>query len=762
MIQQMPAHNSKQSGFILISVVLAITLTAAIAYLMNYEGAMNVNSLGREIDATGARYAAKSGFNVMLWQANRADCAGYANITDAAIGAASYSATITPTSGSPVSITATGTQAGGASYSLQRDRVKVFHPPITVVLQLGTTPGMDASINSFSSTSNYGDGDEAILNALITYKNQLIQFDLSSIPPEITIVSAQLQLYQISGAGTANIDLYRVSNSWIEGTKSGSGPADGATWKTTDGTHAWLTNGGDYDATKIASTSVTGGGNVTSTWEVAALVQNWVDGKYPNYGMLLKSAGLASFTFASKEDTTAENRPKLVVTYYCECGKVCTGAPPPAKKVYWTDDVANKIQRSDEDGNNVEDVITGLDRPRGLDIDAVNGKLYWTNGRQIKRSDLNGNNVETIFSGSVTALDIKLDVAGGKMYWTHDDGYSLVKRANLDGSNSDTINTSLNRPAYITLDAAAGFLYLTEFGDGSVSRMNLDGTGITALTSGPAGAVGNAVDLINGKLYWTGGATNDWIRRSNIDGSIVETIVTGLNAPQDIVYDSDNDRIYWVDALNRLLQRSDPDGSNIETLVTGLSRPRAIALVNADLIPPIVGGGCNGAFRDEFNIQSYGNNDGTLTWTGDWQEINESDGPARGDEVIQSDPLTSVPQPSNQIRVRDNDGGGEGVMRSADLTGAGSATLSFDYRRENLSSTSHYVSIQIASAATGGFWVEIGKLQGPTPNDAGYIPASYDITAYAANDTTLRIISASTMGNFAGVWFDNIEIQCSP
>lgn len=328
----MPAINNKriqaiqastQRGFILLPVVLSIALVAAIAYLMNVDGAMNVNSLGKEIESGEARFVAMAGMNHMLWQANKSNCTGFTNITNAAIGTNSYSATITPTSGSPVSISVTGSHANGASYTINRDRVKVYQSPKNVTLQLGTTPGKDALIASGNPTTNYGNGDGGVLNAFIAFRHQLIQFALSSIPLAANIRSAQLQMYQKYAVGTTNIDLYRVKQSWVEGTMNGSGTADGATWNTYNGSNAWLTNGGDYDATAIASTSVTDGSNVARSWEIASLVQDWLTGKYLNNGMQLKAAGGVTVTFASKEDTTAANRPKLTVNYACECGQSC-------------------------------------------------------------------------------------------------------------------------------------------------------------------------------------------------------------------------------------------------------------------------------------------------------------------------------------------------------------------------------------------------------------------------------------------------------
>lgn len=445
--------------------------------------------------------------------------------------------------------------------------------------------------------------------------------------------------------------------------------------------------------------------------------------------------------------------------------------PAPPKKVYWTDDTANKIQRSDEDGSNVEDVITGLNRPTGLDIDTVNGKLYWTNGTQIRRADLDGSNSEVVYSGLYNTFDVKLDVAGNRMYWTHDNGISRVMRASLDGTGAAIINNTLGQPSYISLDTAAGHLYLTEFSSGRVSRMNLNGSGVTTLHTGPAGAIGSALDLVHGKMYWTGGATNDWIKRADLDGGNVETIVTGLNAPQDIDYDADSDRIYWIDALNVVVQRADPDGSSVETIVaTGMTRPRGIVLVDADQVPPTGGGGggsppapgaCNGTFRDEFNAQLYSNNDGTLNWAGDWIEINEDDGPTLNDERVFADLYESPPMPTYQLHVRDNDGGGEGVMRALNLSGAGTATLSFDYKPALLDDANDYASVQMSSTGTGGPWTEVVRFAGYA-DETAYQPFSADISAFISANAVLRIITSPNMGSSDYVFFDNIQIECAP
>lgn len=167
-----------------------------------------------------------------------------------------------------------------------------------------------------------------------------------------------------------------------------------------------------------------------------------------------------------------------------------------------------------------------------------------------------------------------------------------------------------------------------------------------------------------------------------------------------------------------------------------------------------------GNYRDDFNTLSYSGSNGTLTWTGDWQEINESDGPLRGDEVVTEDPLASPRPPSCQLRVRDNDGGGEGVMRQANLDGAVTATLSLLYRRAGLDDASDYVAVEVSPSGIFGPWTEIARFAGPA-DESAYQPFTQDISAYIDSDFAIRFISSPTLDGREDVWFDEVDIQLS-
>jgi len=158
-------------------------------------------------------------------------------------------------------------------------------------------------------------------------------------------------------------------------------------------------------------------------------------------------------------------------------------------------------------------------------------------------------------------------------------------------------------------------------------------------------------------------------------------------------------------------------------------------------------------FRDEFNSISFSNNNGTVVWSTDWLEINESNGANRGDIRVVTDLSSYV------LRIRDNDGGGEGVQREADLSVYTAATLHFEYRRDQLDNPNDYVTVDISDNG-GSSWTELDRFAGGT-NDSNYVSWSMDITPYIASNTRIRFLSSSSLGNRDQVYFDNIEIAAA-
>lgn len=165
--------------------------------------------------------------------------------------------------------------------------------------------------------------------------------------------------------------------------------------------------------------------------------------------------------------------------------------------MYWS--VDEKIQRANLDGTDIEDFFTGLELTVSLTIDKASGKIYWTTyppygvPRKIQRANLDGTDVEDFISISNTIAGIDVDPAGGFLYWM-DASAERIQRTTLDGANTKILidfQGSINGPHGIAIDTTGGKMYWTI--DDKIQRANLNGTDIESLVTGLAGARGIAL-----------------------------------------------------------------------------------------------------------------------------------------------------------------------------------------------------------------------------------------------------------------------------
>lgn len=333
-------------GFTLLPVILAMSLIAAIAFLLNRDNGVNAEMIAIQSEADRARYVAEAGLHAVN-AITQGKCGGYTGLATTSFGAGSFTATVTPATGSPVTLTATGTTSGGASATLTRSNVAVVGgtsgtTPQTLTLQPGDTGGIDAWLNGASAKGDINNGvnPRLTLSTGSTAARPLLKFDLSAIPAGSTVTAATLSLYQETtgsvGSSPANpvYNMHRVTRAWLEGTGYGNATGDGATWNKYDSVNLWTAAGGDFDPVVAASTpaAATLG---WKTWDVTGLVGGWVNGSYANHGMLMDGVGaISTLGFASSDNGTAANRPKLVVTFLPPCGWP-PGATLPAIKDTW-------------------------------------------------------------------------------------------------------------------------------------------------------------------------------------------------------------------------------------------------------------------------------------------------------------------------------------------------------------------------------------------------------------------------------------------
>jgi hypothetical protein len=187
--------------------------------------------------------------------------------------------------------------------------------PTTVTYQKGDGKGTvsetdDAFIRSTAATTNYG-SDAALLVDNSPDQHTAIKFPnifgggANQIPLGSTITSATLTV-EVYDPGT-DIDVYQLTESWIEGEVSWTNRVTGTAWSNAgaDGT-------GSHKPTPDAT--FTNGVIGTKTIDVKTSVQNWSDGE-ANEGWVLIDTTTGGVDMYSSEYGTIASRPKLEVTF---------------------------------------------------------------------------------------------------------------------------------------------------------------------------------------------------------------------------------------------------------------------------------------------------------------------------------------------------------------------------------------------------------------------------------------------------------------
>ncbi len=329
---------NRRRGYTLLPVVLAMSLVAAIAFLLNRDNGVNAGMLAGQDDMERARLAAEAGLQAANYIVQQQGCAGgYPTsalpVTNNAFGGASYSAYADRASGSPLALTATGTH-NGASVTLTRSTVYAYQSPMrSYTIQPGPGVTQDTDLASQFPDRNYGSSTTLDLDS--SHHALLFKFAFSALPVGSQVIpwydgaqlrpGAQLGLYVNSvGAQTSDVvNAYVVSRSWVTGTIAGTGqPPDGATWNAYNGANAWAAPGGDYVSAALASTPVSGVVGWIN-WDITDAVIAWMRGFYPNNGIRLFPAGtgIVSMKLVSGDNTTTPMlRPEIDLSYLLPCG----------------------------------------------------------------------------------------------------------------------------------------------------------------------------------------------------------------------------------------------------------------------------------------------------------------------------------------------------------------------------------------------------------------------------------------------------------
>jgi hypothetical protein len=192
-----------------------------------------------------------------------------------------------------------------AALGLSPRSLTVFSAPATVPLSTCTpTAVADAYVDGalLAAGSNFGTAATlSVRSDVLGNRRSLVRFDLTACPDfsNARVTSATMHLVATSAAAGRTYDVHRVTASWSE---------TAVTWNNQPAVAGSATAG-----------TTTAAGQMS--WDVAADVSSFAAGSATNFGWRIgdRSEGAAvaaTSTFASREDGTPVNRPRLVIEYY--------------------------------------------------------------------------------------------------------------------------------------------------------------------------------------------------------------------------------------------------------------------------------------------------------------------------------------------------------------------------------------------------------------------------------------------------------------
>lgn len=241
----------------------------------------------------------------------------------------------------------------------------------------------------------------------------------------------------------------------------------------------------------------------------------------------------------------------------------------PDEKMFWVS--SGDIYIADLDGANTRKFIE-TNSVIDLTIDAENRRLYWTEPGAIRRINTDRTQIQDLITSNVEDPDhLSIDPDAGKMYWVNG-GFNSdrIKWANLDGSQNMDLITNLDQPLNLTLNRRTGKIYWREGGSFAtlLKRSNKDGSRVETVVEDGSGIQSFFVSEKKDLMFWS---ARDIFSAAS-DGSNAVEIVNEDWQSYSLAADPGTEKIYWftVDDDHHVIKRSNYDGSSVETVIEGL------------------------------------------------------------------------------------------------------------------------------------------------------------------------------------------------
>ena len=156
-------------------------------------------------------------------------------------------------------------------------------------------------------------------------------------------------------------------------------------------------------------------------------------------------------------------------------------------------------------------------------------------------------------------------------------------------------------------------------------------------------------------------------------------------------------------------------------------------------------------YLDQFNVNTTANQShGTANWTTSWTKIGETGTFGQNDIRITAADGLRIQTVANTVK---------GAYRTANLSGAIYATLSFKYTESGMDlDVNDFVDVEIATSASPSEWTLLKRITGANGNQTETL--SFDVTNFISATTTVRFVTNASSNMTSGdiVYFDDVQV----
>jgi hypothetical protein len=275
------------------------------------------------------------------------------------------------------------------------------------------------------------------------------------------------------------------------------------------------------------------------------------------------------------------------------CVMLITGTVASAASIGWIK--TGSLMLAKRDASDPVPIAGTSSVVKRLHFDEPTGKWFWMDFNSIKCADFDGSNVQTVVTDALTSANVDMDIdsVNGKIYWNNNNGQ--IRRCNFDGTALATIRSGLTAPYALAVDPINNKLFWTDYGGSNTNvyagDLNANNPALIGWVSSLWLIADMDVDPVAQQVYWAGTSSfrAELIQRHGYGYSSSAT--TLINTEQGYIrslkLDPTTGTMIMADASGGRILEANTNGTNLTVLYNGgAGTPLAAAVSSLDIPEP--------------------------------------------------------------------------------------------------------------------------------------------------------------------------------